>query len=122
MLCEITNKHSCFICVNQRNLRVHFTLRYLYFLLISQVFYSYDKIRINDYFILFGLFGRNAWNKQASIITTAAPNRLSHKYGIQSILQTKTTMVCVIIAAENTALPRTNLKKKANKNTPNIFP
>ena len=43
-------------------------------------------------------------------------------YGIKSIHQTMIIIICVMIAAQKVALDFTNFIKKANKNTPKIFP
>ena len=59
---------------------------------------------------------------RARIITKAQPKKLSHKYGIQSNHQPKTTIVWVIIAAIKTDLAPTFLKKKASKKIPKTLP
>ena len=65
--------------------------------------------------------------KQAMAITKAQPTKFNHKNGRlmypNSLRKNRRiTSTCVIKAPIKTALPLTNLKKKANRNMPKTFP
>lgn len=67
-------------------------------------------------------FGKINCSNIEMLTTKIHPNKLSHKNGIQSNHQPITTIICVIIAATNTALDFTNRIKKANKKIPKMLP